>query len=445
MINKIAHLADIHFQNDLNRLQEQRHVAKLTIESLKKQNPDLIIIAGDLFHNYVKPINEVDVIAGNFLTDCALIAPVVIIDGNHDLMKSNLTRISSIEKLVKILKNDRIYYFNKTGFYEIDNITFAVWYHPDRTNPWINFDEKTRDHKRIYIDLFHDPINNCKLQNGMKYSDAHSVSLNDFKGDFVLAGDIHLQQSFKKNGKEFFAYPSSLYAGNFGEGDENFHGYLLWDLAKGEFEKIQIKSDYKYFNLYVTEDFDFENVSFPEINASKFNFIKIHWINDAANFTFDNRKKIKDYLTSKYEIIKIIFDKTKIINKSLKINKLDENFDITNQSSIDNEITELLKLKGYEQSFINEVIELDKIITSRLMLETKETSINDWKLKKIILDNFKSHGEEFEINLEEMKGIIQIYGENQMGKCVHPDTEITIEFDENEIVEKLGYLPEFLK
>jgi DNA repair exonuclease SbcCD nuclease subunit len=57
MIQKVAHLADVHFQNNLDRLAEQKHISSLTIKSLLKDRPDLIVIAGDLFHNYVKPFN----------------------------------------------------------------------------------------------------------------------------------------------------------------------------------------------------------------------------------------------------------------------------------------------------------------------------------------------------------------------------------------------------
>ena len=139
MIRKVAHLADVHFQNNLDRLAEQKHISNLTIKSLLSDRPDLIIIAGDLFHNYVKPFNEINVLAGDFLNSCAMIAPVVIIDGNHDIMKSNLNRMSSIKMLVEIINNPNIHYYDSTGFFELDSITFAVWYHPDRKSPWLEF------------------------------------------------------------------------------------------------------------------------------------------------------------------------------------------------------------------------------------------------------------------------------------------------------------------
>jgi DNA repair exonuclease SbcCD nuclease subunit len=445
MIQKIAHLADVHFQNNLDRLAEQKHISSVTIKSLLKDRPDLIVIAGDLFHNYVKPFNEINVLAGDFLTSCATIAPVVIIDGNHDIMKSNLNRMSSIKMLVEIINNPNIHYYDSTGFFEFDNITFAVWYHPDRKSPWFEFNQEKRDNTKFYIDLFHDPINGCYLQNGQLHTDNNIVSLADFKGDIVMAGDIHLQQSYQKNGKEFFAYPSSLYCTNYGEGDNAFHGYLLWDIKAKTFEKKEIISDYKYFNIYINEDYDYENLDIELKNVGKHNHVKIHWMDQYSTFTNENKQKIKKHLESKYgEFATIKFDKSKILNKSLKIKEFDDTIDLNNNDSVRQEFINFLKAKNHNEEFINDVLALDTEISS-LIENDVENQFYDWKIKKIVLDNFKSHGERYELDLSDKNGIIQIFGENQVGKCVHPETKINIRYNEEEIIAKLGYLPEFLK
>ena len=96
-----------------------------------------------------------------------------------------------------------------------------------------------------------------------------------------------------------------------------------------------------------------------------------------------------------------------------------------------------------EEDFIKDVLALDNEITS-LIEKDVENQFYDWKVKKIVLDNFKSHGERYELDLTDKNGIIQIYGENQVGKCVHPETKINIRFNEEEIINKLGYLPDFL-
>lgn len=442
MIKKIAHLADIHFQNDLDRLLEQYEVAQRALSQVKSDKPDLIVVAGDLFHNYVKPFNEINVLASHFLTELSNIADVVIIDGNHDLMKINLNRMSSIDALVRMLNNPRIHYFNETNFFEIENIVFAVWYHPDRKSPWLN--EITRDPNKIYIDLFHDPITGCLLQNGQTYHETNSVSLNDFKGDIVMAGDIHLQQSYKKNGKEFFAYPSSLYAGNFGEGDDQFHGYLLWDLDTLTFEKREVVSEYRRFNVYISEGYDYDNIDISLVKPAKNNYIKIHWMDDASTFTTENKNRIKKYLNENYSVSKIIFDRSKIINKNLLINGLKDEFDINNTEDNKQAFKEFLFEKGYDQDFVDEILELDNLIDGMVEKDTEGLNV-EWKIKSWSLDNFKSHGDETTIDLENMNGIIQIYGENQAGKCVHPTTKIKIRFDQEKIKKVLGYLPEFLK
>jgi DNA repair exonuclease SbcCD nuclease subunit len=447
MYKKVAHLADIHLSNDLERHVEQSQIIDKTIESLKNDKPDLIVIVGDLFDNFVKPYNETNILASKLLKSCIEISEVVIIDGNHDMMKTNLNRVSSIKTIVNIINDKRIHYFDKTDFFKLKNITFAVWYHPDRKSPWISeTGEEThqKEEGQIYIDLFHDPINQCILQNGMTNKDDKAISLSDFKGDIVMAGDIHLQQSFQKDGKEFFAYPSSLYCTNYGEGDDKFHGYLLWDIVNKTFDKKQINSDYKYFNIYVHADYDYDNIDINLTDPGKQSYIKIHWQDYSSTYKTENKNKLKKYLVFKYPSIKVIkFDTSKLINKNLLVSSLKEEYDVNN--TLDNEelFKTFLKEKGYDDDFINEILDIDRYISS--LIQKEESTSIEWKIKSLSLDNFKSHGDLFTINLEKLDGIIQIVGENQIGKCVHPDTEIEIEYDEDEIQKVLGYIPDFLK
>jgi hypothetical protein len=164
-----------------------------------------------------------------------------------------------------------------------------------------------------------------------------------------------------------------------------------------------------------------------------------------STFTVENKQKIKKHLESKYgEFATIKFDKSKILNKSLKIKEFDETIDLNNNDSVRQEFINFLKAKNHNEEFINDVLALDTEISS-LIENDVENQFYDWKIKKIILDNFKSHGERYELDLSDKNGIIQIFGENQVGKCVHPETKINIRYNEEEIIAKLGYLPEFLK
>ena len=167
MINKIAHLADIHIRKTPTRNDEYQDVFKRTLASLKKENPDRIVIVGDLVHDYLDLQGEQLIMAHWFLSELIKIAPVRITRGNHDCRKKNLKRVDSIKAIVKTLGDVNIKYYDNVGFYDDENITWAVWHHGEKNNnPW-----KTKEGKkilidkeqdaRIYIDLFHDPITGC--------------------------------------------------------------------------------------------------------------------------------------------------------------------------------------------------------------------------------------------------------------------------------------------
>ncbi len=88
MIEKVAHLADIHIRKSTTRHQEYRAVFKNLIAQLKKDKPDRIVIVGDLFHDYIKLEGELLILASEFLNDLSTIVKVIITRGNHDIARS---------------------------------------------------------------------------------------------------------------------------------------------------------------------------------------------------------------------------------------------------------------------------------------------------------------------------------------------------------------------
>ena len=105
-----------------------------------------------------------------------------------------------METLVRILGNNKIVYFNKSGFFN-DKLFPVVWVnfsHMDKKiNPWKDIPHK-RNKNKIYIDLFHDPIQDSKNDTGYVFS-GKIRSISDFDGDLSLFGDIHHRQHFRKN------------------------------------------------------------------------------------------------------------------------------------------------------------------------------------------------------------------------------------------------------
>jgi len=122
MIKTIAHLADIHIRKTPTRNEEYQQVFDKTIASLKKQNPDRIVIVGDLVHDYLDLQGEQLIMSHNFLKELATIAPVRITRGNHDCRKKNLKRVDSIKAIVKTLGDVDVMYYNKTELYTDNKI-----------------------------------------------------------------------------------------------------------------------------------------------------------------------------------------------------------------------------------------------------------------------------------------------------------------------------------
>ena len=134
MIEKIAHLGDIHIRKAPLRKEEYENVFKNLIDSLKTEKPDRIVIVGDLVHDYLDLQGEQLILAHELLTELSKIAPVRITRGNHDCRKKNLRRVDSIKAIVKTLDNPLVVYYDKTGFYNDDNILWAVWHHGEKNN-----------------------------------------------------------------------------------------------------------------------------------------------------------------------------------------------------------------------------------------------------------------------------------------------------------------------
>lgn len=192
MIKKVAHLADIHFREP-SREEEYAGVFEEVYKRLDENPVDRILIAGDIFHtkNVVK--NETKVFAKKILLELAKRAKVILINGNHDGNPNNASQLTSLETLVRLIDHPNIVYYNKTGIYVDENVSWIVWDYFDGLNPyevenWLPLDN-------IQIDLYHNPVNECMLFTGQTMSHGHSIE--KFRGDLFLLGDIHKRQFFE--------------------------------------------------------------------------------------------------------------------------------------------------------------------------------------------------------------------------------------------------------
>jgi DNA repair exonuclease SbcCD nuclease subunit len=244
----IAHFGDIHIHN-LQRHNEYRVQFDKIYKVLEEKKPDRIVIAGDLFEKFVEISNEAKTLSSEFLNRLSKISKVIIVPGNHDIMKKNKNRLNSVYTVVNIMNNSNITYFGNSGFFDDGNIVWVNYSHLEKDiEPWVDI-KHTKDKSKIYIAIYHDPINGS-VTNSRTFIDSKYKSIDDFKNDdFVLLADIHKLQYFRKN--KSAGYCSSTIQQNFGESPED-HGFIIWNIEDSkEFtsEFIDIPNDYNYINF----------------------------------------------------------------------------------------------------------------------------------------------------------------------------------------------------
>jgi DNA repair exonuclease SbcCD ATPase subunit len=431
---KIVHFADIHFSNNIEVLKKQESFLPSIYEKLNNIKPDRIVLAGDTFDKEL-PVNECKLVVAEFLNKLTELTDFIIINkGNHEQNQNNLTRLSSIESLIRTINNKKILYLNKTGEFNdpLNNqIKWINWNWGENINP---YNELNLEYdKYFYIDVFHNPIGSTISFTGQKFDDPKYVSYNDFKGNLCLAGDIHQYQLFKRNKEVFGAYPSSLFQKNFGESIDK-HGFIIWDIDLENKkilnnELIEVLTDYAYHNIIIPIGYNYDSeIIIDEKYLRKTNNIKFKWQDYTSTKNNINISKLKKSLKNfinlyngLYEIGNITID-TKEQKNEKSFNQVIENKTVN--LSDDKEVKQLYKdyivnsLK-YDESYYEEVIKIDDIINLRIenILKENNTLNNiEWKVQKIKIDNFKSYSEVTEIDLNTLDGLYQIKGDNKVGK-----------------------------
>lgn len=419
MIKNIAHLADIHLRKIPTRNDEYLSVFNNTINTLQQDKPDRIVIVGDIVNDYLSLGTEQLILGRYFLRELSKIAKVVIIRGNHDCLITNNKRKDSIEAIMDGMGTENVVYYNETGFYEDDNVVWVVWHHENGTkSPW-----KTREGKKHlkqpiqdkkYIDLYHDPVYGVKMVSGIKKKDNTLFKPSDFKGDYGFLGDIHLMQYLNKDKTQ--AYCGSLIAQNFSEGDDNFHGYLLWDIVNQSTKERNIHNDeHAFINIIITTFTDFDDLDY-DINANTKNVsLRFVWETLPAARNKKNERNLQTYFKSKYPNINF-----KFFNKNAFVE--DDEIDTQNTKQLRNIMNpevqqeifkDFLEKIGTKKDVIDKIGLLDKKITSSL--PNTENVGYEWDVLMFGGENFMSY-DKFDVDWRDKEGLYQIKGKNTAGK-----------------------------
>jgi len=261
----LIHIADIHIKQ--NRLHtEYKEILTNFINDIKpfvEANKDdvAILIAGDLVDNFTNITNELEILLAWFLKSLDNICPVMIIAGNHDLTRSNLTKMDTLTPLFTLIDFKQTTYLDmvteyKSGCIELDdNIVLALYSIFDNyKRP--NIEQVNGSGKKI-IGLCHGPVIGTKTDIGFTMD--KGIKSDIFTGcDMVLLGDIHKQQLFYNNDNVPMYYPGSLIQQTSGE-TTNKHGWSSINLSNLEIEHHEVENPYKTYKFEISSIDDLDN------------------------------------------------------------------------------------------------------------------------------------------------------------------------------------------
>jgi DNA repair exonuclease SbcCD nuclease subunit len=444
-IDSIVQVSDIHI-----RLTKRHSEFKAVFEKFYKVLDDLskkinvvCVITGDMFHSKVDLSPECVSLGSEFLKNCADIVPTILIAGNHDALLNNKSRLDCLTPIVNGINHKNLYYIKNTGIFRYENILFnhfSVFDDPDKYIKYENIPSKYKLETDHHIGLFHGPVNAAITDVGYVVSN-RAITNELFDGHhIVMLGDIHkhqiLQEYDESTEKPVIVYAGSMIQQNHGE-DLLGHGFLMWDLKRRLFKHYNLSNDYGFYTI--------------EIDKGKL-------ITDIKNIPQKARIRVKcretipsqvkqviNELKTNCEILESTFirvddsdNKTLTSNQVLNIQNI---FDVEYQNKL---IADALDDKKIEASLLDKVFELNKQINTLIPKDKSPKNIR-WKPKMFEFDNMFSYGEGNVIDFTKLSGNIGLFAPNASGKCVDKNTEIEIEFDENYIINKLGFLPDELK
>jgi hypothetical protein len=177
-------------------------------------------------------------------------------------------------------------------------------------------------------------------------------------------------------------------------------------------------------------------------------FIKVTWTDVPENFTSEKIRRAKTYFQQKYNTKNVqVITKTLLETQNTKLTSLE-----VSDSILDHQYQKTLMKDFIKENKIDikwELVErLDNKVNLKIdKLNENKVRYNKWFIKKIEFSNFLSFGDNNVIDFVGLDGItvVESTPKNFGGKCVDEDTEIEIEYDENEIIKLIGFLPDQLK
>lgn len=429
----IIHISDIHIRNGdkiKSRYDEYINVFDNLIEQINDLNINdnnnfIILVTGDIFDGKNK-VESCGIMLFNYLFDKLVkLAKVYIIQGNHDFRQDQ----PDTPDILTSLSRKDITYWDKTGTYIVDGITFAVVSIKDVLieGATSGIREKLPQFPKGDIAVFHGLVE--RFPNN--WFDDHKL---------CLLGDNHKQKIWKKNGI-IYGYPGSLIQQTYGE-DIIGHGFILWDLfAPLDNKSSNDKSlDNKSLDNKSSNDQIKNESSDKSLDKSQFNIkgVAYHVNNDCGLLNIKDNKIVNYFNNNKVTIEEIIQsgDYPKNSKQKISFQPITTSFDNLCYDYIIKEInnTDPLIKKIFEDPSIlrfpeNTQINNDKSILEKIAKVNKEIlersdkykndikRVNKFTLVSINWSWILCYGANNSFNFEKIKKkICVIGGKNDYGK-----------------------------
>ncbi len=253
---KILHTADWHLglvswktHREVDRLEEQKECLAKLLEVAQREQVDLILHAGDLFHQHYHPPKEAIQLAAEVILELSRIAPFVWVLGNHDWYAVEALRSIFPERVMVI--RDMV----PRDFPDLGVTIFPIPYIPLSRFLADHPGERIQERARTYLvgamkewvaafhpHHFHVLLGHLTVEELAFYAEANAsrevfLKRADFPCGFSYGALGHLHGYTVLEDPFVLCYPSSLVPDNF-RNPEGKGSFVLAELVPGEKPRV---------------------------------------------------------------------------------------------------------------------------------------------------------------------------------------------------------------
>lgn len=476
MVNKflrITHAADLQVKDrNIPLFKSSEETLKCIEEYIRSTQIPIHVISGDLFE-YCNPNDSERKLIYNHISrllSIETLKELVIIAGNHDLVKENkqdlnqkgFNPISIFSDVIKHFDSNKLVYCQSSGIYNsrvCSDINYVVYSLEDGPEVWKTLKDENQLKTGVNICLYHAMIREYVEYDKLPVPN-HVVSKLDNldlfpNNSIVFAGDIHKTLVFEdKNNLKRFVYPGSTMQHTFGEGTyiDVSNDYSCKHADKKYIMEYYIPVEdfetYKtinYSSIYDMKIYQHELKDFVSYNTIQldskvpFEVIK-HNLETKLDFriglnqTFVKVKSSNIFITKEKEIYEVINKYAPLVNISFEYDKFvqkDNGIDNALVQNIIEQKSSELKSTGVDADIIS-----SENIDNLLLTEEQLSKLFDSVLVKMVQgvsDNFDKEVTEKDVHDE----ILSLFG-NQLQKTTElSSARYNIKFD---LIETNGFM-----